>query len=217
MTENILLKKLRSSENFVFTAVSDLSRGGKYLCIGRRDLAVEVWDLFDYKLIKTFHGSPFTRSDYMARLDSISYFPNEQYIAISSHSKEGEIRVVSAFTGKVLWSKFAHSEMIDALSVTPNGKYVVSGSNDLKIKFWESQTGRLVDSLQSRDFIKDIAFSSDNKYMVITTCGRNSDHKVSLYDLNSRTLLKHYNNYDPIGNFCITKCVIAPVIGLYIC
>ena len=201
---------MKSSEDFNFTVVSDLSLNGKYLCIGRRDLAVEVWDLSDYNIIKTFQGSPFTRSDYSTSLNSISYFPNEEYIAISSHSKEGEIRVVSTFTGKVLWSKFAHSDSIQALSVTPNGKYVVSGSNDLAIKFWESQTGRLVHSLQSRDYIKDIDFSSDNKYMVIATCGNDSDHKVSLYDFNSRTLLKHYGKYESIDNSCITKCVIAP-------
>lgn len=59
-----------------------------------------------------------------------------------------------------------HSETVAAIAFTPDGKHIVSGSNDGSIKLWDSRTGREEGMLAEDAPISDLAVFPDNDRVV---------------------------------------------------
>ena len=82
--------------------------------------------------------------------------------------------VVSLERGKQLqWPSInsvlqGHAEGVTSVAFSPDGKYIVSGSEDTTIRMWDAQTGKLVlDPFEGHtDDVNSVAFSPDGKYIV---------------------------------------------------
>ncbi|QIR41002.1 hypothetical protein HCG51_32855 [Tolypothrix sp. PCC 7910] len=60
-----------------------------------------------------------------------------------------------------------HSDTVNAVAFTPDGKYVISGSSDNTLKVWNWQTGELLRNLEGHsDSVYAIALSADGKYVI---------------------------------------------------
>jgi len=112
--------------------------------------------------------------------------PDGAHLAIgySDHS----IRIVSLETGVVLHDFVAHENSVFALSYSPNGHYLISGSRDARIKVWNVVAGyALQQSIAAHLYaINDIAFSPDGRYFV--TCSM--DKSIKIWDAERFSLLK---------------------------
>src|ERR1044071_1927312 len=59
--------------------------------------------------------------------------------------------------------QLGHSDDINSVEYSPDGKYVLTGSSDKTVKLWEVETGREVRQLVGHTAgIWSVAFSSDN-------------------------------------------------------
>ena len=60
-----------------------------------------------------------------------------------------------------------HSDSVRSVTISPDNKKVVSGSDDDSIKVWELNTGRLLNNLRVIETsVIPIAITSDNKKIV---------------------------------------------------
>ncbi len=72
-----------------------------------------------------------------------------------------------------------HSEKIEAIAYSPDGRFIATGSSDRTIKIWEAATGRELRALNSSNTgIKALAYSPDGR--VLASSG--NDGKLRLWD-----------------------------------
>ncbi len=58
------------------------------------------------------------------------------------------MKVWEAGTGQPLRSLEGHTGSVRAVAMSPDGRCIVSGSDDCTLKVWEAETGRLLRSLE---------------------------------------------------------------------
>jgi WD40 repeat protein len=60
-----------------------------------------------------------------------------------------------------------HEDWVNSVAVTPDGKYVVSGSNDRTVRLWDRATGQEVRRFTGHEGrIISVAVTPDGRYVV---------------------------------------------------
>ena len=60
-----------------------------------------------------------------------------------------------------------HSEEVQSVSFSPDGKQIVSGSEDKTLKIWDAKTGKAVHTMRGHsDIVWSVSFSPDGKQIV---------------------------------------------------
>ncbi len=80
----------------------------------------------------------------------MTFGPNGKLLAVSEMGFDTKLNkyvfnrtnVWNVATGEKLFTFEGHQSDIDAVVFTPDGRFVVSGSTDGNIKFWDLKTGR---------------------------------------------------------------------------
>ena len=81
----------------------------------------------------------------------------------------------------------AHSDIIRAVAISPNGQLLVSGSNDQTIKIWQLSTGTLKNTLIGHhSWISAVAISPDSQ----TVVSGSGDNTIKVWQLNTGKLLR---------------------------
>ena len=79
---------------------------------------------------------------------------------------------------KPLWNLAGHLSAVTSAEFSPDGRFVLTGSNDMTARLWDANTGKLVSLLRGHEgAVHDVAFSRDGEFM-LTTGG---DHKTRLW------------------------------------
>ncbi|KAJ7108177.1 WD40-repeat-containing domain protein, partial [Mycena epipterygia] len=72
-----------------------------------------------------------------------------------------------------------YPERIESIASSPDGKYIVSGSDDKTIRVWDSETGVLAGKFEGHtDRVNSVAFSPDSKWIV----SGSKDNTVRVWD-----------------------------------
>ena len=122
-------------------------------------------------------------SDKSARC--LSEIPSRGEVAIgfSDHT----IKIVSIRDFKVTQEIAAHKNSVFALTLSPDGKYLLSGSRDAHLKIWNTEDYSLQESIVAHMYaINHVDFSPNGQYFV--TCSM--DKSVKIWDYASFKLLK---------------------------
>ncbi len=88
-----------------------------------------------------------------------------------------------------LWlrSLEGHTGEVLAVAVSPDGRFIVSGSDDRTVKVWERESGRLLRSLEGHtDGVNAVAVSPDGRFIV----SGSKDRTVKVWDAASGRLLR---------------------------
>ncbi len=113
---------------------------------------------------------------------------------------------------KEWWSGFAqgcgpHSDRVEAVAVTPDGRMAVTGSLDKTLKVWNLETGEIVTTHTGPvEKIRAVTVTDDGQKILFGTDGREVrinplqlgevDAKVKLWELKSGKELKSYDGHD---------------------
>jgi len=86
------------------------------------------------------------------------------------------------------------SSVVNPVAISPNGKWIVSGSEDNSIKIWDIKTGRILKLLEGHtDSVTSVVISSDGKLIV----SGSYDNSIKVWDSETgklvRTLSSHKN------------------------
>ncbi len=101
-----------------------------------------------------------------------------------------EVNSHSQTNSQALLAKFNLTNNITALNFCSTGKFLVYGSDDGKIRFWNMQSGELLHILAGHTaFITDLAFNFDNKILVSSS----EDKTIRFWDTQTGQTLKILN------------------------
>ncbi len=75
--------------------------------------------------------------------------------------------LIQTFQFKPYIIEKGHTSSINAIAISPDGKYIVSASSDKTIKIWDLRTLECLNTLEEHeDSVNSIVISSDGKYIV---------------------------------------------------
>jgi WD40 repeat protein/uncharacterized caspase-like protein len=88
---------------------------------------------------------------------------------------------VAAFKPELV-AQTGHTDSVNSVAISSNGKTLVSGSSDKSIKVWDLSSGKLVRSLRGHtDDVNSVCFSTDGK----TIASGSRDKSIKIWDLES--------------------------------
>jgi WD40 repeat protein len=89
----------------------------------------------------------------------------------------GIVYVWEASTGEEI-ARMMHDDVINAIAISPNGEWVVSGSNDRTARVWEAATGKEISRMAHESFVNAVSFSPDGNWVV----SGGSDNTVRIWN-----------------------------------
>jgi WD40 repeat protein len=159
-------------------AIFDIQSAANILVVATGDGMVTCIDIETMNVVNRIHPT-----DKSARTIAINAINGDIAVGFSDHF----IRVYDAsLTLKTEWK--AHANSVFTLRYTPEGKYLISGSRDARLKVWEvavnyHQAAEVVAHLYA---INHLDFSPDGKHFV--TCSM--DKSIKVWDTEGLKLLK---------------------------
>jgi hypothetical protein len=133
---------------------------------------------------KLLHGKPINLP---REVYSVAFLPKQHCFvaAVNGHlnannNNVGEILVVDMITGAIIQPLAAQKDYVYSVAVTPDGRYVVSGSGDNTVRLWELATGKEVRQFKGHQRqIYSVTVTPDGKYAV----SGSPDETMRLWDL----------------------------------
>ncbi|MFA6260229.1 MAG: WD40 repeat domain-containing protein [Bacteroidia bacterium] len=168
------IKLFEGHTNKVNALLFDISR--KYLFSGGDDGKVLMWEINTGKIVRTLEfGQP---------VYALAQTRNRQQLYISG--ADPKIKVFNLVSRKLEKTFEGHSDIVNEISISRDGKWMVSGSNDKTARVWELKTGKEIRKLGMGCWkVTSVAFSRDSKY-IITGC---NDGSLKMWDAENGNLI----------------------------
>ncbi len=172
------------------------SGDGEWLASATVGGHVYVWDWRRQVLIRSLRTPTFT-----ARFFGKNAFaPTGRQLAIGKSN--GNLDLIDAETGEVIWAIAAHRGPISALAYSPNGQWIASGSGfgESAIRIWDAASGREVAAVGGHSaWISALAFSADGSRLASAS----AEQTICLWDTTSWTRVNTLLGEGPEGQCLI--------------
>lgn len=124
--------------------------------------------------------------------------PNSRYLATAG-SYDRTVKIWDVIQSRTIASFSAHDEGINSISYSPNGRYIVTASDDNTIKIWNAYDYSLLKKINRPKAELSVIFTPDSKQLV----AGGYDSLIKFIDLGTheivRTLKKHRG---PVTTLC---------------
>ena len=161
-----------------------ISSDGKRIVSGSWDRTVKVWDAATGKEMLTLKG-------HTGNVNCVAISRDGKRIVSGSGGAPdrsgrqlfGELKVWDANSGNVFRNLKGHSARVWSVAISPDGKRIVSGSDDRTVKLWDAGTGQELLTLTGAG--RAVTFSPDGKRIVTGS----DDRTVKLWDASTGQVL----------------------------
>jgi WD40 repeat protein len=157
---------------------------------GKNSTALKIWNS-DGDTLKEFQ----TQTDF----DKISISSDGKSIAWVNQVNDFQLLNLQ---GSILATFAGHHDVINSVSVSPDGKFLASASNDKTVGLW-TQSGHLIKKLNHTGKVNSVSFSADGKVLASAS----DDKQVKLWNQQGQELsqLSHIDKvnvvkFSPVGN-----------------
>ena len=157
---------------------------GKTVAAAYRDHAVRIWNLGGKKEPQTLKG-PTKDAKGLADYRSVLFVGNQVYVGTGKWNtekkvREGEIRVWDAKSGQAGKALAGHSQEVEALALSKDGKFLASASQDNTVLIWDLSKAKNTQTIKGHtDYVTGVSFSPDGKQLVTTS----KDKTVRVWDI----------------------------------
>ena len=185
------------------TAVA-FSPDGKYIVSGDKeeDSSLKLWEVSSGREVRSLEGQ--------LAVYSLTFSLDGKHVISGGLSHDETIKLWDVSTGRVTRVFSGHRDWVRTAAISPDGKYVVSGSDDKTIKLWDVSSGRKVRTFQGHGSrISAVAFSPDGKHVV----SGSDDNILKLWDVSSgrdiKTIRGHTDDinsvaFSPDGKYIVS-------------
>ena len=148
------------------------SSDGRVLATSSYDGTVKLWDGKTYELLRTL-------KDHTGVVQSVTLSRNGGLVLSGSHDTTARLwRARDGSPGPVL----LHDSLVYSAVFSPDGKMIATASWDKKGRLWDTETGRLLRTLEGHsERLWSIAFSPDGKLLVTAS----DDKTARIWDARS--------------------------------
>ena len=154
---------------------------------------------------KLLDGDSYSASSLLLRL-----FPDTLY-KYGDPTRTSLLRVLSHNHSTLLQG---HSQSVNAVQFSHDGRYAISGSNDMTLKLWDVKTGALLSSNSiSRNAVLSVSWNQDNTHIVfsskdgyVRTCSIQNGILCNVDSLKMKDYAR-FVTYNPSGTEIIACCV----------
>jgi uncharacterized delta-60 repeat protein len=164
-----------------FTLSFTFDSDGKYVVSGGCDYlnAMKYCTQGSARVWEATTGKEIARMTYEGDVNSVAFSRDGKYVVSGGCDKEGfdftctqdSIRIWEAGTGEEI-VRMTHDGAVNSVAFSPDGKYVVSGSNDKTARVWEINTGKEIARMTYEGAVNSVAFSPDGKYVLSGGCSQ---------------------------------------------
>ena len=198
------------------------SPDGQTIASASDDNTIHVWDVDTGGQIKTLIG-------YTSDVESVAFSPDGKMIAsvyksnivrlwhfdaaysqiplsqdslLDRLSFKHTVRLWDVATGRDILTLTGHTDDVNSVSFSPDGKTLASGSDDDTIRLWDVATGRDILTLTGHtDDVNSVSFSPDGK--TLASAGGWDDFTVRLWDVSTgqqlKTLTEHTDDVNSVS------------------
>lgn len=138
---------------------------------------------------------------------NIDFTLDGNYLAYTEAQKP-VIRIIDTHAKKVLHSFLKHTDEIESLRFSPNGKYLASGGVDGKVYLWNVERGLFISRFPSHpDYVAFLRFSPDGSYLI--SCG--FEGSMICTNIHTKARAKKYKQHKSrVSAICfVTEHIVA--------
>lgn len=157
------------------------SADGKILASGNSGGPIVLWDMLTGKKVKTLKGS-----------GPIAFTPDGKWLVGEGVDKDGANNKLTVWSTKD-WSEVmsleGHKASLTSISVSRDGRFVVTGSYDESVKIWDLQKKEILRTFKERtDVPAVVSLSPDAETLAIAF--RDKVNGIELWDVSASKLTK---------------------------
>jgi eukaryotic-like serine/threonine-protein kinase len=181
-----ILHNIRAHNEEVWSMA--FSPDGHLLATGSRDNTARLWDVATGKEVRRFEGSGLI-------IRALAFSPDGKLLAGCCHRKgppaTTDLRIWQVASGRLVAHLEAgesgfHTDNVEDVAFTPDGKYVVTAGHDRTARIWETATWTLQSVLKGhQEVIYGLDISPDGRTLATASW----DGTVKLWSLGRRRLL----------------------------
>jgi len=125
---------------------------------------ITLWNVDSDKAVLNFKGLN------IYFITSLAFSPDGKRVlsdAFNLFNYDNDVKLWDVKTGKAIKTFKGHKSAIHAMALSPDGKYIASGSSDNTILLWDTVTGKVAKTLTGHtSAVTSIAFNSDGKQIM---------------------------------------------------
>jgi predicted Zn finger-like uncharacterized protein len=160
------------------------------------DNYLDLWDLSSGKYLRTFKG-------HIMGVTSVAFSPDGHFVLTGS--ADNTLRLWEVNSGQCVQTFEGHTQLsvvsnvgveglndgfiyagINAVAISKDGRFGLSGAMDRTVKLWDLTTGNTVRTLSSDDFVDTVAFVSGKRQVLSANL---SKYDINLWDIDKGTCL----------------------------
>ncbi len=157
--------------------------------------ALKLWEISTGKELRSFTG-------HTNAVNSVAFSPDGRFALSGSCGKndskedwnciKGSLKLWDVATGEELRSFSGHTDKVQSVVFSPDGRFALSGSQDNTMKLWDTATGKEVRSFTGHtQSISSVAFSPDGRFAL----SGGWDQTLKLWDVTTGRELRSFRGH----------------------